>query len=71
MTGDNIQLCFRVNGKKTGNWVLEAFDGNNIYSFLSSRNPGKNIVKFARDGFEIADKGHIVEVDRFKQIYKY
>jgi hypothetical protein len=71
MTCDNIQLCFRVNGKKTGNWVLEAFDGNNIYTFLSSRNPGKNIVKFARDGFEIADKGHIVEVDRFKQIYKY
>ena len=67
MIGDNIQLCFRVNGNKTGNWVLEAFDGNKVYCFLSSRNPEKNIVKFARDG----DNTHVVEVDRFKQIYKY
>ena len=67
MLDDNIQLCFRVNGNKTGNWVLEAFDGNRVYCFLSSRNPEENIVKFARDG----DNRHVVEVDRFKQIYKY
>ena len=69
LTSDRIQLCFRLKQEESNTWNLEAFDGKNIYCFLSTDSKKSTIVKFSMKNHQIFEQGHMVDKEKLRRFF--
>ena len=71
---DKLQLFFRVNGRRSSKWMLEAFDGKRKFIIFSDSDTESSLLRWERSGLENrirpTTKLVIQDVVEFNNIYK-